>query len=414
MKKIIIIASLILSVFISCAKKEDDSKIKLVYWSMWNNVEAQGVVLERAIQDFEKKNPDVQIEINWIGRDVGKTLKPALDKGQTIDMWDQGIESVVKSWGEYALQLDSYVAVGYPETDGIPYENVVLQSLLNETRSFNADNNLLALPYQPFVFAFMYNKDHFAQAGATVPTTWDEFLVTCQKLKDAGFDPITTDDAYIDTLIGYYLARLKGPEWVGKLVYDKSLWNDEGVLQMAQAFEELAQKGYFSKTVASNKWPAGQQHMAEGKSSMYLNGTWLVNEVMASTGPDFPWGTFSFPRVPNGVSGLEAAYFGAQGFQINKDCKNPEIAFKLLVHLTIGQWDTLLAEESFGVPVAGTTSWPKQLSDAKQIFENLTASYPYAGGIQLNPNMQPIIAAGFTRLIGGQITAQEFIDAMQK
>jgi len=401
----------------SADAKPAAAKTKLVYWSMWNQTEPQGTVIEKAIRDFEKKNPGVAVEINWSGREIRKTLQPALDNGQQIDLWDEDFERVVKNWGSYALKLDDYVAKVYPATGGKTYENAVMKSILTQTRSFSKDGGLYAVTYQPFVFAFMYNKEHFKKAGITAtPKTWTEFEAACAKLKAAGYEPLTTDDAYVDTLLGYHLARAKGYKWVEQLVKDKTnkLWDDPAVLQTARDFENLAKKGYFSKTVMANKWPAGQQDIAAGTVSMYLNGTWLVNEIMGTTGPDFPWGTFAYPAVSGGVDNITAANYGGQAFQISKKCAAPDVAFNLIVHLTTGAWDKELAMQSYGVPVGGTTDWPVQLAEAKTLFNSLTTCYPWAGGIQADTNKQPVIVESFTKLIGGQISADQFVAAMKK
>lgn len=440
MKKISFIMMVLLLAFtlflVGCSKKEEvtkteevkvtaapvkqaqpEDKKQLVYWSMWNETEPQGKVIAQAAADFMNKNPDVELKINWAGREIRKTLAPALNASTVIDLWDEDFQRVVQTWGQYALPLDSYVAKAWPGTNGKPYYEAVNSALLDQTKVYNPNGKLLAATYQPFVFAFMYNKDHFDEAGITeIPKTWQEFVDVCDALVAAGYTPITVDDAYVDTLIGYYLARAKGSDWVEKLVNDKTnkMWDDPAVLQMAKDFESLAANGYFSETVGSNRWPAGQQDIASGEVSMYLNGTWLVNELIGSTGPGFPWGTFSFPTVKNGVDDTTSANYGAQAFQINKNSKYPEEAFKFIVHMTTGKWDKELAEKTYGAPVGGTTDWPKELSDAKALFPELTKCYPWAGGIQANSDKQPIIAQEFTKLISGSISAEEFVAAMKR
>ncbi len=399
------------------SSSDNSEKVNLVYWSMWNQTEPQGQVLEEAIRDFEKLNPGVKVEINWNGREIRKTLQPALDNKQVIDIWDEDLERVVKTWGNYALKLDDFLTKTYPTTEGKSYQDAVMGSLIDLARYYSKDGGVYAVPYQPFVFAFMYNKDHFTKAGiASTPTTWDELTAAMAKLKAAGLVPLTVDDAYMDTLPGYYLARAKGYKWVEQLVNDKTnaMWDDPAVMQMALAFEDLAKKGYVSKTVAANKWPAGQQDVANGTVTMYLNGTWLPNEIMGSTGPDFKWGTFSFPTVPNGVDDGTAANYGSQAFQINKDCKIPDVAFALLAHLTTGKWDRELAQRSFGVPVGGTTDWPVQLADAKAVFVNLKTCYPWAAGVQANADKAPVVTENFTKLIGGTLSSRDFVSAMKK
>jgi len=404
------------------SKKTEDSASTdlsgdLVYWSMWNSTEPQAIALQEGIDSFMAMHPDVHVEVNWNGREIRKTLQPALDNGQVIDIWDEDLERVTKNWGGYALNLEDYVSKAWPGTDGKPYEDVVMGSLFSIGRSFSEDGSMMAVPYQPFVFAFMYNKDHFDKAGISeVPKTWDEFLDTCEKLKAAGFVPLTTDDAYVDTLIGTHLCRLKGSDWVNKLVTDETnaLWDDPAVLQAAKDFQNLADKGYLSETIAANKWPAGQQDIAAGTVSMYLNGTWLVNEIMGSTGPDFKWGTFNYPTVEGGTDGLNAATYGTQSFQINKDCQYKDVAFELLVYLTTGDVDNAIAKASFGVPVSGVAEWPSQLLEAKAVFENLDTVYPWAGGIGANTDKLPIIAESFTNLLAGKLTAEEFVEKMKQ
>lgn len=390
---------------------------EVVYWSMWNQTEAQGKVLNEAINDFMAKNPNVKVKVEWKGRESAKLLQPALDNGEAIDIYDHGVETVVKEWQKYSLNLEDYMSKNYPQTGGKSYEDSVLGSLVGLARGLSDDGDLYAVPYQPYVFAFMYNKEHFQEAGIdAVPTTWEEFMAACEKLKSKGYEPITSDDAYVETLIGTHLARLKGVDFVEELVQDKSnaLWDDPAVLQMAKQFEECATKGYFSKNIATNKFPAGQQDVAFGTVSMYLNGTWLVNEIMASTGPDFKWGTFTYPAFQGGKDGITAATYGSQAFAINKKSASKDAAFALLVHLTVGEWDSALAKESFGVPVSGEAVWPTQLEDAKVVFNALDQQYPYGAGIYADNDKLPIIKEGFTKLVAGEVTAEEFIALMKQ
>ena len=217
-------------------------------------------------------------------------------------------------------------------------------------------------------------------------------------------------------MIGYHLARTVGEERVTQIV-NEGLWAEEpAVLEAAKAYEALASKGYFSEYVASNVWPAGQNtELALGEAAMYLNGSWLPNEVLGTTGPDFRWGCFSYPAVPNGVTGVEAANFGAQVFAVNKDSKVPQEAFDLITYITKGQFDAELSANSTGIPADTTnTKWPDLLADVKPVLDSLTTRYTWAAGVEANNNMTPIIKENFLKLCGGQITAEQFVDNMEK
>ena len=415
MKNILLVLCLLAAFFLfSCSGEDNSNKKKIVYWSMWNEVEPQGQVIKDAIKDYMKKYDDVVVEVNWNGREIRKTLQPALDNNQEIDLWDEDLERTIRNWGKYALALDDYVANSYDNTDGKPYQDVVMKSLLDLSKTYSEDGKIYAIPYQPFTFLIMYNKDHFDKAGIIkTPETWNEFKEVCAKLKAAGFIPLTVDDAYVDILYGYQVARYKGSDWVKSLVLD-GLWDDPAVLKAAKDWEEIYKLGYLSPNVAGNKFPQGQQEIANGEVSMYLNGTWLVNEVMPTTGPNFPWGQFAYPTVPGGVGKLYDLNYGGQSFQINKNSKYPDEVFNLIVHLTTGQWDKELAEKTYGVPMANTTDWPIQLTDAKEIFSKLGVCYPWAAGLQYNTDKAPVIASAFTKLITGQINSEQFVSEVKR
>lgn len=396
----------------SDAKAEAKLKGDLVYWSMWNETEPQALVIKDAASDFEKTNPDVKIKIQWSGREIRKTLVPALDAGQVIDLWDEDCERIVKNYQKYSLKLDDLYGKAYPTTNSKPYKDIVMPSLVNLVSSFSTDKGLYAVPYQPMVIAFMYNKEHFEKAGLkSTPKTWAEFVDACEKLKAAGFTPLTNDDAYIDLPIGHHLSRYLGVKAVEELVKDKTgaKWDDPKVLKALKDYEALVAKGYISPAVATNKWPAGQQEIATGKVSMYLNGTWLPNEIMGTTGPEFKWGQFAYPAVEGGVEGTSAGIYGAQGFQINKDCKAPETAFAFAVSMTTGKWDQELSAKTFGAPMSSDTPWPEQIAEEKEIFSSMTLWYPWGAGVDADSDKLPIINANFTKLCSGKLKAEDFI-----
>ena len=190
------------------------------------------------------------------------------------------------------------------------------------------------------------------------------------------------------------------------------MWQDPAVLEMAQAYADMAGKGYFHENTGSNIFPAGQQDLANGAASMYLNATWLVNELMPVTGPEFPWGQMHFPTTPNGTGAANSANYASQVFMVNKDSKNIEEAFRFAVYLTTGEWDSKLAESTYSVPAGVNSDWPVQLADAKEVFTSITEWSPWSGGIEDNGDLAASIRTGFTELIGGKITPEQFVQRM--
>jgi ABC-type glycerol-3-phosphate transport system substrate-binding protein len=139
-------------------KIEDGAK--LVYWTMWNEAEPQGTVIQEAVDAFTAET-GVPVEINFNGRDIRKTLEPALAGGEVIDLFDEDIERVLNVWGDYLLPLDAYVDAAYDNTSGKPYRSVVNNTLitlandLGAAKGFANGGKIHNIPFQPSTFVTM-------------------------------------------------------------------------------------------------------------------------------------------------------------------------------------------------------------------------------------------------------------------
>lgn len=383
------------------------SDATIVYWSMWESTEPQGKAIAEAVAAFTAET-GINVDLQFKGRTgIREGLIPALDAGTTIDLFDEDMDRVNIAFADYTMDLEALAAK-------YDYEATANSGLIAACRDV-ADGTLKSIPYQSNVIAFFYNKDIFAEAGVTLaPTTWAELLDACAKIKAAGYTPITCDDAYITNMIGYHLARLVGEKNVVDIVTNNK-WDDPAVAQFAKDYAELASQGYFSANISGNVWPAGQNtELALGEAAIYLNGSWLPNEVKEITGPDFKWGCFSYPALDGGVTGTEAAIYGAQVLAINKDSKVSDEAFQLICFLTQGKYDQLMSDESIGIPAdTRNTQWPAMLADVQPVMASLSTRYGGAAGVESNSDMTAVIKANVLNLCGGNITADEFVANMK-
>jgi len=413
MKRIITTIAVVLAalaVLGGCTKKSGD-EIKLVHWTMWNEAEPQGQIISQAAEAFTKET-GIKVEVNFNGRDIRKTLQPALDAGEVIDIFDEDIDRVNGSWGNYLLPLDSYITKTYSTTNGKPYNEVINQGLLILVKE-RGNGSVKTIPFQPFIFLTMYNKDLFDKAGITVlPKDWQGMLDACAKLKANGVAGITVDDAYMAALFGYCMVRIAG--WnATRAMADNNDFSSPAVLEFGRIWENMARNGYIHPNAAGNVWPSGQiNDFATGKAAMYLNGSWLPNEIKGNA-PNMRWGSFAWPAMGNG-DGVYANNYSAQCFAVNKNSKHPEEAFRFIVYLTTGKWDDELARESLSIPIANASKWPDDLAEAKVVMENTTMPLPWAAGMEDRTEVNAKIKDSFSKLIKGDYNAQQFADAMRK
>lgn len=330
------------------------------YASMWSETEAQADVIKAAIEEFTTLYPDVEITVDWMGRDVRKTIQASLDAGQ-YDLWDSPVDAVLPNYASYGYDLTELMAAENPVLDGKTYNDVANPTLM-------------------------------------------------EAVKSAGGTPLSVDDGYVVLPFASYLGRLKGLDFISQLISDPegTLWDDPAVVEAANAMQELWDKGYMSVNSASNKYPAGQNEVAMGNATMYLVGSYMLNEVKEITGDEFNWGCFAFPAPEGSEYGIDV---NTIGMQVAKNATDPELAFYFASFCTTGKYDQMMSEQTNSIPSASDTEWPAMLECAKGVLNSTTTNVPYGFGIQYNADFTPIYKEQVQKLLGGQPDAASFLAA---
>lgn len=377
----------------------------ITYWSMWDAGSNQAIAIQEAIDAYQTATGNT-VNVEWKGRDITNLIGAAIDAGEAIDIYEDDFQrlSTAGALGEYALALDDMAAAaGYAEKS-----NGALTSAVQGWAG-----SLACIPYQPYASGVFYNKAIFEEVGVSEPTTWAEFLDVCQKIKDAGYNPLTVDDAYINLNLGYHLARYVGQDGAKEIVNDGLFAENPGFLKMAQDMEALISAGYMSE-YAPGAYPECENEVGYGETAMLVNASWVPDEITGNTGCDLEWGMFSYPGVEGGVDGPEGMMVGAQGMAINKNSANAQEAFDLIMYITTGEFDAAISSATNSIPAdPNNTEWPAIIQSCKAAFEGATKGYEWDCGIDDNANMTAIIKDWGAKLLSGDCTAQEFVDGLE-
>ena len=102
-----------------------------------------------------------------------------------------------------------------------------------------------------------------------------------------------------------------------------------------------------------------------GNATMYLVGSYMLNEVKEITGDEFNWGCFAFPAPEGSEYGIEVNTIGMQALQVAKNATDPELAFYFATFFTTGEYDKMMSEQTNSIPTASDTEWPAMLECAK-------------------------------------------------
>ena len=395
-----------------------DTKLnaEIEYWSSWSETEAQADALREAADEFMKANPGVKINYTFNVRDNRNLVGSAVSAGTKVTMMDANADNIKSMWSEITMDLTPYFEESYKSTGGEKYVDKIMPSMSGLSAKL-FDGKYSYFPYAPQGFMIFCNKNIFDDCGITkYPETWTEFMDACEKIKAKGYTPVTTDSNYATSWVGYYMSRLMGNDEVANLSNDSSAWSNPKVLEAAKAIEDMAKKGYFDPVIETNTYPNAQQSMViNEKIAMYINGTWLPNEVKDSTPDDFKWGSFAFPTVEGGVDDQTSGCYSSYGIAINKDATEEEAkaAAAFGVYVTTA-FDQKFSDMANAIPVGVDGVWPDSLKDAQQVMSKYTNRYPSQTALILNSNSKQIIADACLKLMGGSITAEEFVEMASK
>ena len=392
---------------------------EIVYWSMWQETEPQATILKNAIARFGEANPDCKVTVEWKGRTISDLLLPALESGTTIDIFDTDPAKIYSADPGKLLDLNDFYAS--EASQGVTVKDSVLEGLVNWDEALGTEAGLTgyhSVPYAPYVMSWFYNKEHFEKAGIeAVPTTWDELAVACEKLKAAGYTPITIDDVYMTLIYGYALQRAIGTENTYALADNKAanfkeLWDDPAVLQVLKNIEDFAAKGYFSDYIDSNIYPAGQAEFALGNASMTMNGTWLPVEVAEIAGEGFRWGEFATPAMAGSSVPITQNSIGGQAFMVSAATQNKDAVYELLRFFISDETQQEFSDNGL-VPCSNGADWPENVAEQKQMVASLTANINYAAGVETDFGLS-VMQTEITKVIGGELTAEDCLANIKK
>jgi len=334
-------------------------KTKVVYWSMFSEGEPLQKILAQAIDDFQKENPDIQVEVKWAGRQVLTQIQSAMAANEQIDIIDHSDDRVYNAIvaTDLAMPLDKYLSEPGYGTDK-PWKDTFLPGSFDQLKG--KDGQIYMLPRDDYVSAFFYNAKMLSDAGikpALTGWSWNDFTAALATIKSKmpGVSPLGADGNiafYNNWWFSYLAVRLAGKDAFHSAAYDKTgeAWGAPEFLQAAKMIRDLQDKGYFQKGFEGSVWPAAQVDFVNSKIGMMFMGAWLPIEMSQQMPPDFKMDLFAFPSVDGG-KGNDWVEHWANVYGVMKNAKDPAATIKLLKYLSSAKVGQMIASSGTPVPL---------------------------------------------------------------
>lgn len=232
-------------------------------------------------QLVKEKWPNVTLEVTKLPDDNYYTsLKTKLASGECPD--------IILTQPMYAGSNSCYALAeaGYLT----PLNDLDWVDNMSGLEAVTYDDNIVTCTAGVSILGTYYNKDMFEECGITeVPSTWDEFLDACEKLKAAGHQPIVMGDKdmYVMQFGLYQIAcneiYSKNAEYDDELRTGDASFTDEGTWDtVLEMYNELYEKGYIdsSQTLGLGASQAIQEFI-DGNAAMTFDGSFNASALLA-------------------------------------------------------------------------------------------------------------------------------------
>jgi raffinose/stachyose/melibiose transport system substrate-binding protein len=199
------------------------------------------------------------------------------------------------------------------------------------------DGKTVMLPYAKDVSnVIWYNKAIFAQQGITPPTTWDELVAVCTKLKAAGITPYAQGNKDLwpaGNWVGHIISRSIGDQAYSDMLNRKAPMNSPEMVAAMARVQQIHDNGWINASVNSISDNEGYTLFFSGKAAMTPIGSWLVG-IQQDQAKSFQMGWFNLPSIPGG-KGDQASVMGVStGYVVNAKSAKQDQAIAFFKDLT--------------------------------------------------------------------------------
>ena len=210
----------------------------------------------------------------------------------------------------YNLEMARFMERGaLSDLSALPEAAAIREDIVELSKAYpQYPGRTSVLPYSAMAASVIYNKRIFEDNRVEVPTTWDQLIDVCERLKSAGvtaiyatfMDPWTIMQGWFDYPAGgmvniaeFYRKMNEIGADVGP---DSEVSFQRTMLEPVRKLVQLTK--YINSDAASRGYGDGNTAFANGAAAMIFQGPWAFSEF-DKVGKDLDLGTFPLPATDN-------------------------------------------------------------------------------------------------------------------
>lgn len=382
---------------------------KMTYITCITPQQSGYISMENIVKMYQEQvNPNFSMDIQYIADKPAylQKIKTLVASNETPDMFNLDTDP-------YAIKLlDQGIVVDLNETmDKYGLKDVFLPAPLGWGTA--KDGRQIAMPIDFSIEVFWYNKKMFEEADVTIPTTHAEFLDACEKLKNAGFTPISVSGKDNWQILRYLLMvtyRYGENDFLYDLAQGKQKMDSEIGREAAAFVQELGTK-YFQSGFASTDYTGASNYFTGGNAAMHYIGTWdlpFMQDDQLSDDMKGNIGYFLLPTVDEGEPVGKSNFISNSTMPIAFGADKFDAETERFIEFYANHISEATNGLAFSPAENGTL--PNETELTKAIYEdmqNSTGSIKLFD-IELDPATNELIGKEVVSLALGDITVEEF------
>jgi raffinose/stachyose/melibiose transport system substrate-binding protein len=410
-----------LALIASGSREEVVSPEKMITITVWDQfgyegTTAAGPAMDKLVGMYEGMHPNVRIDRTVVPQgNIRDQLRIAMGSGTEPNMfYTWPAAAVLTSYARQGKLLDLTEAANkYGWFHKLPEL---------EIKRCSHNGKLYAFPCeQDYLFAY-YNKDMFRELRLSEPDTYQEFLGLCEKIKNAGYTPITFGNRAkwpATNTLSYLLALVAGKERQEEVLFGDTPWANNDYVQACNVFMDWANKGYFPRGFNGIDYGEANSLFTMGRAAMNITGSWIVSDMVE--GATFDLGIFYLPPINPDLS--KATMMG-EGSQWSISASTPpeaqDVAVDFLAFLMSDENIRIWVEEGYLVPIRkGGLNWDQ--FDAPEVVEGMFEegdSMQTVNGYDLHTTVPESVTETLYNqlqlMLDKKVTPRGFLQAMQE
>lgn len=377
----------------------------LEFWS-WNNEGAYPRVHEDAEKRFTAANPGVAIKRQYISYgDYLTKLKAAIAGGAPPDIaqipWAGEYRDLVNSGELRPLTED--LKQGFPAF----YEPVM--------KAISLGGDAWSVPLDLNTLQIAYNKQAFADLGASIPKTQDDLIALAKQAQEKGMFGIAlgTKDLWAGGDTWFAQVAYTDPTHAKLIQADAGElpWTDPSFLDAARNVERLVKEGVFAPGANSMEVFVGAQNLfVQGQAIMfYPVGNFVTGGLTEKIAGRFEYDLFPTPPPSADMEPLPTGGV-AEMFVVLKKGKNPELAVEFLRYLTNDDGKKALVANDF-IP----SSEADISANSSPLYKNMYEAQAKAQSrVIYTTRVYSALLNSMQGLIAGELTPEQVVENMEK